>query len=236
MTEHTKKTRILFVEDDVTLQKSISYILEQEGFHIVCARTGEEALHLAKKERPDLLLLDLMLPGMNGFDVCRAIKRDPCAAGMFIIMATGKGMVEDIVKGLEEYADDYITKPFDPKILIARIHAVLRRGTKSEEGDKRKLLELAGLTIDCNAYEAFLEGRKLDLTKTEFDILCLLVGRPNVVFTRSRILDHIRADSYPVTERVVDYQITGLRKKLGKAGGFIKTVRGVGYKFSEEVD
>jgi two-component system alkaline phosphatase synthesis response regulator PhoP len=195
MIESKGKPIILFVEDDLSLQKSISYILEQEGFNVISSRTGEDAVELAKKERPDLVLLDLMLPGIDGFEVCELLKKNSQTEKIFIIMLTGKGMVDEIVRGLELYADDYITKPFEPKVLIARI-----------------------------------SGKKIDLTKTEFDIIALLARRPNQVFTRARILDHVRGDNYPITERVVDYQVSGLRKKLGKVGDYIKTVRGVGYK------
>ncbi len=139
-------------------------------------------------------------------------------------------MVDEIVKGLELYADDYITKPFEPKILLARIHAVLRRKMKSIIKEQN-LLKFKDLTIDMKGYVVRVAGEKIELTKTEFDIIALLAGSPNQVFTRARILDHVRDDNYPITERVVDYQVTGIRKKLGRSGDYIKTVRGVGYKF-----
>ena len=230
MVESKEKPKILFVEDDLSLQKSISYILEREGFDIICSRTGEEAIELAKKEGPDLILLDLMLPGIDGFGVCELLKKDSQTEKIFIIMLTGRGMVDEVVKGLELYADDYITKPFEPKILLARIHAVLRRKMKSIQREQ-SLLKFKDLAIDLKGYVVRIAGEKIELTKTEFDIIALLAGRPNQVFTRAGILDHVRDDNYPITERVVDYQVTGLRKKLGKAGDYIKTVRGVGYKF-----
>lgn len=222
--------KILFVEDELSLQKSIAYILEQEGFTVITARTGEEAVQLVSKEKPDLLLLDIILPGIDGFEVCRMIKKDPHTAGMFIVMLTGKRMVADITRGLGQYADDYITKPFEPPILIARIHAILRRKLKSAT-DKKNLLEFNGLTIDMDGREVTVEEERVELTKTEFDLLVLLAQKPNIVFTRAQVLDHIRQDDYELTERVVDYQVSGLRKKLGTAGRFIETVRGVGYKF-----
>lgn len=225
-----EKPNILFVEDDLSLQKSIAYILEQEGFNVVCTRTGEEAIELAKKLIPDLMLLDLVLPGMDGFSVCERLKKDHITEKIFIIMLTGKGMVRDVVKGLKLYADDYITKPFEPKILIARIHAVLRRKIKSIQSEQNALM-FKDLTIDLKGYVVRIAGEKIDLTKTEFDIVALLAKRPNQVFTRTRILEEVRNDNYPITERVVDYQVTSIRKKLGKAGEYIKTVRGVGYKF-----
>lgn len=230
MVESKEKPKILFVEDDLSLQKSITYILEKEGFDVICTTTGEEAIELARKMNPDLILLDLILPGMNGFGVCEVLKKDRQTEKIFIIMLTGRGMVDEIVKGLELYADDYITKPFEPKILIARIHAVLRRKMKSIQKE-RSLLEFKDLTIDLKGYVVRVAGENIELTKTEFDIIALLAGRPSQVFTRARILDQVRDDNYPITERVVDYQITGIRKKLGKVGDYIKTVRGVGYKF-----
>lgn len=230
MVESEKRPIILFVEDDLSLQKSISYILEEEGFDVISTRTGEEAVELAKEKIPDLILLDLVLPGIDGFSVCEILKKDVQTEKIFIIMLTGKGMVEEIVKGLELYADDYITKPFEPKILIARIRAVLRRKIKIIQKEQ-SLLKFKDLTVDLKGYVVRAEGKKVEVTKTEFDIIALLAQRPNQVFTRARILEHIRDDSYPITERVVDYQVTGIRKKLGRVGDHIKTVRGVGYKF-----
>jgi two-component system, OmpR family, alkaline phosphatase synthesis response regulator PhoP len=224
------KAKILFVEDELSLQKSIAYILEKEGFTVFTARTGEEAVRSAPKEKPDLILLDLMLPGIDGFEVCKILKRDPQTAKIFIVMLTGKGMVADITRGLSQYADDYITKPFEPAILIARIQAVLRRKLKTVETGY-PIMEFNRISIDPNARELKIDGEKIDLTKTEFDLLSLLAQKPNMVFTRVQVLDHIRQDDFDITERIVDYQVSGLRKKLSRAGQFIETVRGVGYKF-----
>ncbi len=227
------KVKILCVEDDVNLQKSLSFILWREGYEVVAAQTGEEALELARKEKPDLILLDLILPGIDGYRVSSVLKKNPLTVDILIMMLTAKKRVEDIVFGLKEYADDYITKPFEPEILLARIKALLRR--KAKQGDKEKtILEIDDLVINRDAYEVFLGSKKIGLSKTEFDILALMAGKPNQVFTRSRILDHVREDGYPITERVVDYHITGLRKKLGQARKYIQTVRGVGYKFNAE--
>jgi two-component system phosphate regulon response regulator PhoB len=233
MSEIQAKVKILLVEDDVSLQKSLAFILEKEGFKVLSTQTGEEAVIITRKEKPDLILLDVILPGIDGYKVCQILKKDPQTANMFIILLTGKRKLEDIVLGLKEYADDYIIKPFEPQILIARIHALLRRKNKSENSD-RNIMEFDGLMIKLDAYEVFVNGDKIDLTKTEFDILSLLAGKPNQVFTRSRILDYVREDNYSITERVVDYQITGIRKKLGNARKYIQTVRGVGYKFEAE--
>ncbi len=225
--------KILCVEDDVNLQKSLSFILWKEGYEVLCAQTGEEALELARREKPDLILLDLMLPGIDGLKVCGILKKDPGTSDVSIIMVTAKKRMEDIVAGLMGSADDYVTKPFEPQVLLARIQALLRRRTVPA-GDQKMTLEIDGLVINRGAYEVLAEGRKIALTKTEFDILALLAGKPNQVFTRSRILDNVREDGYPSTERVVDYHLTGLRKKLGKAKRYIQTVRGVGYKFNVE--
>ena len=230
--EHTpSKARILCVEDDLNLQKSLSFILWREGYEVFCAQTGEEALELARGEKPDLILLDLMLPGIDGFKVCSILKKDPNTSEILVIMVTAKKRMEDIVAGLKDYGDDYVTKPFEPQVLLARIRALLRRRLQSS-GAQKTILEIDGLVINRSAYEVLAGGRKIGLTKTEFDILALLAGKPNQVFTRSRILDNVREDGYPITERVVDYHLTGLRKKLGKAKRYIQTVRGVGYKFN----
>ncbi len=228
--ESQAEAKILLVDDDASLQKSLAFILEKEGLEVLSAKTGEEAVILARKEKPDLILLEILLPGIDGYKVCQILKKDPLTADIFIVLLTGKKKLEDVVFGLKEYADDYIFKPFEPQILIARIHALLRRKNKSMNGD-RHVLEFGGLAIDLDAYEVRVAGKIIDLTKTEFDILSLLAGNPNKVFTRSRILDHVREDKYSITERVVDYQITGIRRKLGGARKYIHTVHGVGYKF-----
>jgi two-component system phosphate regulon response regulator PhoB len=225
------ETKILFVEDDICLQKSVGYILEKEGFKVTAVRSGEEAFREVKRDPPDLILLDLILPGMNGFELCRILKKNKKTAAIFIVMVTGKGLLEDIIKGLEQYADDYITKPFEPRILIARINALLRRWKKGGRSE-RSTLEYGSLSIRPDAYEVLLDGKRLHLTKTEFDILVLLAGRPNFVFSRSQILNYVREDDYSITIRVVDYQVSGLRKKLGHMGEYIETIRGVGYKFN----
>lgn len=222
--------KILFVEDELSLQKSIAFILEKEGFTVISARTGEEAIPLAVKEKPDLLLLDLMLPGIDGFEVCKILKKNPQTAEIFIVMLSSKRMVADVARGLNQYADDYITKPFEPPILIARIHAILRRKLKIVSNETC-LMEFEGFTIDLNARELSVKGEKVVLTKTEFDLLVLLARNPNIVLTRSKVLDYIREGDYDITERIVDYQISSLRKKLPYTGQCIETVWGVGYKF-----
>jgi DNA-binding response OmpR family regulator len=230
MTDAPTEAKILVVDDDASLQRSLVFILEKEGLVVLSAKTGEEAVILARKEKPDLILLEILLPGIDGYKVCQILKKDPQTADIFIVLLTGKKKIEDVVFGLKEYADDYVLKPFEPRILIARIHALLRRKNKSMAGE-RHVLEFGGLAIDLDAYEVRVAGKTVGLTKTEFDILSLLAGSPNKVFTRSRILDHVREDKYSITERVVDYQITGIRRKLGGARKYLHTVHGVGYKF-----
>jgi two-component system alkaline phosphatase synthesis response regulator PhoP len=225
------KAKILCVEDDLNLQKSISYILWKEGYEVHCAASGEEGIAWARREKPDLALIDLILPGIDGLRVCGILRKDPATTRTGLIIVTAKKRVEEIVAGLRDYADDYITKPFEPEILLARIRALLRRSAKLE-AKTPAVLEIDDLVIDRDAYEVLAGGRKIRLSKTEFEILSLLAGKPNQVFTRSRILDQVREDGYPITERVVDYHITGLRKKLGRARKHIQTVRGVGYKFN----
>lgn len=224
------KPKILFVEDDLSLQKSIAYILKKEGFSVISTNRGEDAIKLALKEQPDLILLDLILPGIDGFEVCKILKRTPAIANIYIVMLTGKRMVTDITRGLEQYADDYITKPFEPAILIARIHAILRRKSKATKCHDN-LIRFSTMTINTDAREVTINGEPVELTKTEFDLLYLLAKNPNIVFPRAKILDHIRQDDYDVSERIVDYQVAGLRKKLIRAGVLIETVRGIGYKF-----
>lgn len=225
------KTHILFVEDDASLRKSYAYILEKAGFVVSRAHSGEEAVDMARRTQPHLLLLDLVLPGIDGFEVCRRLANDPRLEGMYIIMLTGKSMEAEIIRGLELYADDYITKPIEPPLLLARIRAVLRRTRKSCSQAQEKLTWDDHFCIDVNARELFFRGRLIPLNRTEFDLMVLLARHPNRVFSREQILDHIRRDDLDITDRVVDTQVSRLRGKLGDWGGRIVTVRGVGYKF-----
>jgi two-component system phosphate regulon response regulator PhoB len=181
---------------------------------------------------PDLILLDLMLPGIDGLEVTKRLKTGLDTKNLPIIMLTAKGEEIDIITGLEFGADDYITKPFNPRILLARVKAVLRR--KTEEKPKKTLvLQIHGLEIDPGRHKVLFNKKHIQLTFTEFGILDYLARRPGWVFTRSQIVDAVRGEGHPVTERSVDVQIVGLRKKLGPAGKYIETVRGVGYRFKE---
>ena len=225
---------ILVVEDDLDIRELISFNLANEGHQVFEANDGEVGIDKARNNNPDLILLDLMLPGIQGLDVCRIIKSDQETKEIPIIMVTALGQEEDIVKGLETGADDYITKPFSIKVLIARVNAVLKRSIEVGE-DKSKDILINGINIKTRSREVWVNKNPInDLTFSEFQILYLLAGHPGWVFTRYQIIDKIRGDNYPVTDRSVDFQIVGLRKKLGDAGNLIKTVRGVGYRFTPD--
>ncbi len=230
------KVNILVVEDEMAIQQLVSYNLIKAGFHVTCADTGEEALEHLLNEDIDCILLDLMLPGMSGLEVCRSVKAKNSKSGHHIpiIMLTAKGEEEDVIVGLESGADDYITKPFSPKVLIARIKAVLRRGVKkkkSKNEEQQDVIVVDELTINKNRHEVTLGGETLQLTMTEFGILELLAGKPGWVFTRQQIIDSVRGYDFLITPRAIDVQIFGLRKKMGASGQLIETVRGVGYRF-----
>ena len=226
--EHSKK-QILIIEDEPDIQELLSFNLDNNGYKVYTASNGEKGLEVARKEHPDLILLDLMLPGINGLDVCRIIKSDQDTSGISIIMLTALGQEEDIIKGLETGADDYVTKPFSLQVLEARIKSVLRR--VPENIKNTNTIKIHDIKIKPRTREVKINGETPELTFTEFQILHLLASHPGWVFTRYQIIDKIRGDNYPVTDRSVDFQIVGLRKKMGDKGNLIQTVRGVGYRF-----
>jgi two-component system phosphate regulon response regulator PhoB len=226
------KGHILVVEDERDILELLRYNLEKDGFTVDTAASGEAALMRVRSQRPDLILLDLMLPGLDGLDVCRAVRGDASTAGVPIIMLTAKSEDADMVAGLELGADDYITKPFSPRVLIARVKSVLRR-RQTAIAPAMEQVVTGSLSIDPAKHEVLEGGRRVDLTATEFRILHFLASRPGWVFTRAQIVDAVRGDGYPVTDRAVDVQIVGLRRKLGSAAASIETVRGVGYRFGE---
>ncbi len=231
----SQNKNILVVEDDSDIRELISFNLLNQGHQVFEANNGELGIEKSRKKLPDLILLDLMLPGIHGLDVCRIIKADQETKNIPIIMVTAMGQEEDIVKGLETGADDYITKPFSIKVLLARVSAVLRRSFEEYDQDSDKSLLINGISIKPRLREVRVENKVIDnLTFSEFQILYLLAGHPGWVFTRYQIIDKIRGDNYPVTDRSVDFQIVGLRKKLGGAGKLIRTVRGVGYRFTPD--
>ena len=224
---------ILVVEDEETILELIRYNLRQAGFTVGDAMDGEEALVYVEKHHPDCIVLDLMLPGLDGLTVCRRLKRNPATSQIPILMLTAKGDERDVVTGLEAGAGDYVTKPFSPKVMLARVNALLRRaetGGRSSQGT----LTIHNIILHPGKREVTIAGLLSELTYTEFEILNLLARHPGWVYTRNQIVEAVRGDNYPVTDRAVDFQIVGLRKKLGEAGKFIETVRGVGYRMKEE--
>ena len=225
------KAKILVIEDEKDILDIIEFNLEKEGYKVKCVDSGEEGLKQARDKVPDLIILDLMLPGIDGLDVCRILKNDSKTRHIPVLMLTAKSEEADIVSGLEMGADDYMTKPFSPKVLLARVKAVLRKVSMANgEGD---IIKKKDLIIDKGRREVLCKGKKVDLTFTEFELLYLLSKRPGWVFTRNQIVQSIKGDGYPVTERAVDVQIVGLRKKLGDTGELIETIRGVGYRFKD---
>ena len=229
---------VLVVEDEADIRELIGYNLTKAGYKVTCVVTGEEALAVIDSDPPDLVALDLMLPGIDGLTVCQRLKTDASSKSIPIVMLTAKGEESDIVRGLNLGADDYITKPFSPKIMIARIQAVLRRAAAGLEAESNpqednRTVSVGNLVIRPRRHEVLVEGEPIELTATEFRLLVFLAKNPGWVFTRKQILDGVHGDNYVITERAVDVQIVGLRKKLGSAGKNIETVRGVGYRFKE---
>ncbi len=247
------KETILVIEDEDSIRELIVYNLTKNGYEQVRGvDSGESGLLEIKKSPPDLILLDLMLPGMDGLSFCRKLKADPSTARIPVIMLTAKGEESDIIVGLEIGADDYIVKPFSPRVLIARIHSLLRRcaaaageenlledsdgGNSAQQVSSRAgILKRGALMMNRGMRIVRLEDRELNLTFSEFEILYLLAKRPGWVYTRNQIVNAVKGEDYPVTERAVDVQIVSLRRKLGASADLIETVRGVGYRFNADV-
>jgi two-component system, OmpR family, alkaline phosphatase synthesis response regulator PhoP len=224
---------VLVIEDEEEIQELIAYTLRKEGFRVTCAASGEEAQRRLRTDPCTLVLLDLMLPDMDGLEVCRWIRKNPETVDLPVMMVTAKGGEADIVAGLELGADDYMVKPFSPTVLAARVKALLRRRRKTPAGPDLPV-ETATIAIHPGRHEVRVAGKTVDLTNMEFRVLYFLVSRPGWVFTRYQIVEAVRGENYPVTDRSVDVLITGLRRKLGREGDRIETVRGVGYKFTDE--
>lgn len=227
-----EKKVILVVEDDEDIRALLSHTLTKERYNVIEAALGREALVEAKAKHPDAVILDIMLPDIDGLEVCRRLKADPALKHIPVVMLTAKSEDTDIVVGLELGAEDYITKPFSPRVLVARLKNVLRR--REVEVDKLgEEIVVDELVIRPGKHEVVLAGTPLELTATEFELLKFLASRRGWVFTRYQIVEAVRGDEYVVTDRAVDVQIAGLRKKLGEYGHYIETVRGVGYRFKE---
>ncbi|MCB9025561.1 MAG: response regulator transcription factor [Bdellovibrionaceae bacterium] len=223
---------VFVIEDEEDIAELIKYNLTLEGYNVEVFHTGEAGLKALEARTPDLLLLDLMLPGVDGLEICRRVKDSSFKRQVPIIMVTAKGEEKDVVLGLELGADDYVSKPFSPKVLMARVRAVIRRDKFTPVNDD-SVIERAGLFLHKGRHELKINGQLVDLTNSEFQIIYFLAKRPGWVFTRTQIVDAIHGDNYAVTDRSIDFQMVGLRKKLGSIGHLIETVRGVGYRFKE---
>jgi DNA-binding response OmpR family regulator len=225
---------VLVIDDEKDLVELVRYNLEKEQFHAITAFDGASAVEIAMKHRPELIILDLMMPGMNGLEVCRVLRADEKTRDIPIIMLTARTSETDRVVGLEMGADDYVTKPFSPRELVARVRAVLRRTSGPKE--KTKVIKRGLLVIDIDAREVTYEGKAIVLTATEFRILEYLANRPGRVVTRDSIIDAALGQNTAVMDRTIDVHITALRRKLGSGGEMIETVRGFGYKFRDRGD
>ncbi|MCL2793377.1 MAG: response regulator transcription factor [Spirochaetaceae bacterium] len=232
----SKKHKILVIEDEDDIRELIAFNLELNNMDVLKAKNGEQGIEIAEKEHPDIIILDLMLPGgIDGFEVCRYLKKNTSTRDITVIMLTARAEDPDVVTGFEIGADDYITKPFSPRILIARINATLRRknGGGSEQSAPMKL-KVHNIIIDIPRHEVYVNGEFINLSVTEFEILKFLASSPGWVFSRNQIIDSVKGANSPTTLRSVDVQILGLRKKLGNQGRFIETIRGVGYRMQPE--
>lgn len=227
------KETILIVDDEEDILELIKFNLKGEGYNILQAMTGEEAIKIAKQSGPDLIVLDLMLPGIDGLEVTRYLKNNDVTTNIPIVMLTAKGEESDIVTGLELGANDYISKPFSPRELTARIRAILRRRQKNAAEAPVRVRQEGDMVIDRAKHRVTIEGKLIELTLSEFELLSFLAEKKGWVFTRGQIVDAIHGENYAVTERSIDVIIVGLRKKLGAYSSYIETVRGVGYRFKE---
>lgn len=228
------KSTILIIEDEEDIRELVKYNLQRDGFTVLEAGSGEKGLTTVERTPPDLILLDLMLPGKDGLDICRMLKRNERTQNIPVVMMTARGEESDIVMGLELGAEDYVVKPFSPKVLCARVKAVLRRNASAPELSPDDVLTIHDIVIHPGRHEVLVKEKPVDLTATEFRVLHFLARRPGWVFTRYQIVDAVHGEDYPVTERSVDVQVVGLRRKLKRAGKYIETVRGIGYRFRDK--
>jgi two-component system phosphate regulon response regulator PhoB len=240
--------QILIIEDDPEIQEMLKRAFAREGWKLNQAKTGEEGLKALHSKDTDCIVLDIMLPGMDGLKTLKKIREDKRFLTLPVIMCSARGEEADIISGLELGADDYVVKPYSPRVLAARIRAALRRkeqasmeaasleadnfANDSATSPKRKFFQHGTLSIDIDRHAALLGERNLDLLATEFAILAHFMSHPDIVFSRQKLITAIRGNDYPVTDRSIDVQIMGLRKKLGDSGSMIETIRGVGYRFT----
>ncbi|MBI5137969.1 MAG: response regulator [Nitrospirae bacterium] len=226
---NTDGSHILAVDDEADILEVIRYNLMKAGHRVTCAETGQAALNAALADPPGLIVLDRMLPDLDGVTVCQRLKADPRTRDIPVLMLTAKGTDPDVVGGLTAGADDYVVKPFSPPVLAARVAALLRRA--QPEAPEGTPISVHGVEIDPGRHRVAIDGAELRLTPSEFRILQLLAGRPGWVFSRMHIMDRVKGEGTVVTERSIDVQVAGLRKKMGDAGPLIETVRGMGYRF-----
>jgi DNA-binding response OmpR family regulator len=226
------RTRIAVIEDETDILEVIVYNLKREGYQTVISKRGDDGLQIIQNQFPALIILDLMLPGMSGLDVCRKLKSDPVTSDIPVIIVSAKGEESDIVLGLGLGADDYICKPFSPRELIARVRAVLRRGSLQDVqmSDQVRIQELV---IDTVRHEARIDGDLMQLTATEFRILHQLATQPGRAYTREQLLNRVVGDGVVVVDRNIDVHIRSIRKKLGQHSHLIETIRGIGYRFQD---
>jgi len=228
------KERILVIEDEPDIGDLIQYNLSREGYWVSVIADGEEGFDRVLQESPDLVLLDLMLPGVDGLELCRRLKEDPVTRPIPIIMVTAKSEESDVVLGLGMGADDYVPKPFSPRELVARVRAVLRRGKLRGEAPGRDRIVRRGLTIDAVRHQVLVDGRDVPFTATEFRLLHVLASHPGRAFTREQLLSRVIGEAAAVTDRNIDVHIRTIRKKLGSQRDLVETVRGVGYRFRDD--
>ena len=229
------RKKVLVVDDERDISDIVAFNLRREQYDVLTALDGESALVVAQREQPDLILLDLMLPGMGGLEVCRRLRAEPRTSQIPIVMLTAKGEETDAIVGLAQGADDYVRKPFGVKELMARVAAQLRAKTRAAEDDVPRVLRFGDLEIDSDRFVATLDGQALPFTTTEFKLLRHLVSRKGRVFTRNELLDSVCGPDAIVVDRTVDVHVAAVRRKLGRYGEYLMTVRGVGYKFAESV-
>ena len=227
----TKRETVLVVEDEEDILEVIRYNLSREGYRVSGVRDGEEGLRRIRKDNPNLVLLDLMLPGLDGLEICRRLKEDPVTRAIPLVMVTAKGEESDVVLGLGLGADDYIVKPFSPRELVARVKAVLRRGPLLDDRVTGERITRGPLSVDIGRHEAHVDGEPISLTATEMRLLHFLASHPGRVFTRDHLLSRVIGEHAVVIDRNIDVHIGTVRRKLGDHRDLIETVRGVGYRF-----
>jgi two-component system alkaline phosphatase synthesis response regulator PhoP len=231
--EDVKREKIVVIEDEADILEVIAYNLKREGYEVLESRDGEAGLRQIGRHAPDMIILDLMLPSIDGIEICRRLKSDAVTRSIPVIMVTAKGEESDIVLGLGVGADDYVTKPFSPKELIARVRAVLRRGQPKEEAGEQDRIEKGGLTIDLKRYEVKVDGKPVSFTATELRLLHFLASHPGRVFTRDQLLGRVIGEDAIVIDRNIDVHVRAIRKKIGPYQDYIETIRSVGYRFRD---